>query len=1132
MYKIKMDNKVLYYPGDEEAVVIEPELNLQTGYAGELSLKVPPKNPLYTEIRNRKSMISVYRNKKEIFYGEVRTREKDWNNNQPVKAVGALTFLADSIQPQKEYHNISPRGFLDALLTIHNNQVEDRKKIYTGTVTIHDSNDSLYRFTNRETTLEAIRDKLVDRLGGYLRLRHENEKMYLDWISIEEYGKYCEQPIQFGENLLDYSESLTSDDLITALIPLGAAIEQESDENATEYQMLEKNVDITSANGGKNYIYSKEAVEKFGWVWATAKWEDVTVPSNLLRKGTEYLQTAQYETLVLSLTAVDLSEFGQDYDSFEEGDRILCYAKPYGMKKILPVMEMNIPLQQPDQAQLTLGETRQQTYTERTSSSFAKIKKETTDGERIISNQVKTAIDNLTKQMTGAKGGYKLSEYDENGLWIRDLYMDAPDKEKATRLLQVNKDGIGGSSSGYDGPYTIGMTVDGQLIGERLVAGSVKTEALSAECKQYIESKITEGDGETQKAVLKTVTTTLEEMQGQINLRVESVETQLQNKSGNWYGNYVPTSENNPAAAWTEVETKKEHERDIFFDTSTGYAYQYILNGEEYGWQRVKDKDIEAAQSAAESAIAQISVLEGNILSEVSKKYATTDQVQSAINQMADDITLSVSQKYATTDTVSTKYDEAVKAAQNAADQAQKNAESATDEKLKNYVTADDLDEAEIKIEEETGKATDKKLGNYSTTAEMQAAIQLAADQINLNVEKEISDNYCTNGFFENKSEGWTYNGFVSDDTDYLEKHCFHMRSASMRTNTLKWQYTSYGSEKTKIALKVAAGTSASDISVILDDTEIMTIAKTDITTGWKEFSAETQVEKGDHVLQIKVTDSGKDAYITDVKILVNYSEKIESKISVLSDSISSKVSKGDVISEINQTAETVKISAEKINFNGMVTANKYFQILTDGSVKAVSGEIGGWNITGYKIKAKEGNLELYGAGGDGKTPYILIGDAKIQPDGKAADVKYGLHVHTKRAETFDDGTGEFQLIGLSTSSAWKSQLVMDANNSVCKMSSSSKRYKKHVGDLTAEQAEKALDIPVVWFRYKKGYLEKNDYFYGKAIPGFYAEDVCKCIPEAVQINDDGTVEDWNYRILVPIMMKLIQNLYKQKEAS
>ena len=140
--------------------------------------------------------------------------------------------------------------------------------------------------------------------------------------------------------------------------------------------------------------------------------------------------------------------------------------------------------------------------------------------------------------------------------------------------------------------------------------------------------------------------------------------------------------------------------------------------------------------------------------------------------------------------------------------------------------------------------------------------------------------------------------------------------------------------------------------------------------------------------------------------------------------------------------------------------------------------------------------------------------------------------MHTKRAETFDDGTGEFQLIGLSTSSAWKSQLVMNADNAVCKMSSSSKRYKDHVGIMTTDQAEKALGIPVVWFKYKDGYLEKSDYFSGKAIPGFYAEDVYARIPEAAQVNNDGTVEDWNYRILVPIMLKLIQNLYEQKEVS
>ena len=51
IYKIKLDDKILYYPGDRQAVVVNPELHLQTGYAGELSLKVPATNPLYTEIQ-------------------------------------------------------------------------------------------------------------------------------------------------------------------------------------------------------------------------------------------------------------------------------------------------------------------------------------------------------------------------------------------------------------------------------------------------------------------------------------------------------------------------------------------------------------------------------------------------------------------------------------------------------------------------------------------------------------------------------------------------------------------------------------------------------------------------------------------------------------------------------------------------------------------------------------------------------------------------------------------------------------------------------------------------------------------------------------------------------------------------
>ena len=75
-------------------------------------------------------------------------------------------------------------------------------------------------------------------------------------------------------------------------------------------------------------------------------------------------------------------------------------------------------------------------------------------------------------------------------------------------------------------------------------------------------------------------------------------------------------------------------------------------------------------------------------------------------------------------------------------------------------------------------------------------------------------------------------------------------------------------------------------------------------------------------------------------------------------------------------------------------------------------------------------------------------------------------------------------------------------------------------------EAEKLLDIPVVWFKYKEGYLAKEDRFVDKPLPGFYAEDVFKNFPEAANLNEDGSVEDWNYRTLIPPMLKLIQTMY------
>ena len=483
MYQILIDGRDLYYPQDEEYTASDPVVKLQLNDSGTLDLGVPVCNPEYNNIKNRISMVQVLKNGKEIFYGEVREAEKDFYRTKQVYAVGELAFLYDSIQPQAVYHDLTSRQMLETWLNIHNSQVEDKKKFYVGIVTVHDSNDSLYRFTNQETTLDAIREKLCEKLNGYLRIRKENGKRYLDLVTLEEYGKICEQPIEFGDNLLDYTENISASELYTCVIPKGARLEESPIEG------LEAYVDIKSVNDGKDYVYSPEAVSVYGWNRCVVSWDDVTLPENLKKKAEAWLKDAQYETMVLNLTAADLSILDADMESFELGDFIHVYSRPHGMDRAFPVQTLELHLQDPSKDNLQLGTSVKLSYTDQNKGNYQAVEQEL-DNVRQTTGWMQSAIDNATAMMTGSKGGYKISEYDEDGRWLRDLYMNAPNKEDASLVMQINMNGIGFSREGFEGPYKNAWTIDGVFLGEFIKAGSISAEKLSVEYRESVNEEI------------------------------------------------------------------------------------------------------------------------------------------------------------------------------------------------------------------------------------------------------------------------------------------------------------------------------------------------------------------------------------------------------------------------------------------------------------------------------------------------------------------------------------------------------------------------------------------------------------------------------------------------------------------
>ena len=234
----------------------------------------------------------------------------------------------------------------------------------------------------------------------------------------------------------------------------------------------------------------------------------------------------------------------------------------------------------------------------------------------------------------------------------------------------------------------------------------------------------------------------------------------------------------------------------------------------------------------------------------------------------------------------------------------------------------------------------------------------------------------------------------------------------------------------------------------------------------------------------------------------------LSSRITQTETSISSKVSKGDIASSINQTAQSVKINASKINFNGLVTANTYFKINTDGSFAAKKGTIGNFTVTSGKITTGYATLSMR------SHAFIFNG---------------GLEIHTGTS-TFSDGSDAFKVFNLSHVTSGGHMVFASDGATVAYLSSSSKRYKDHIASMTLDEAKRMLNVPVIWFKYKENYLSPEDWLNGKKMPGFYAEDIYSIFPEAAQLNEKGEPEDWNFRVLIPVMLKLIQNLYEEKE--
>lgn len=259
------------------------------------------------------------------------------------------------------------------------------------------------------------------------------------------------------------------------------------------------------------------------------------------------------------------------------------------------------------------------------------------------------------------------------------------------------------------------------------------------------------------------------------------------------------------------------------------------------------------------------------------------------------------------------------------------------------------------------------------------------------------------------------------------------------------------------------------------------------------------------------------------------------------------KADKAQLISQINQTAESVTIQASKISLEGLVTANNYFKINTDGSYESIKGKVGGWIIATNTLKSVDGSIILDSknnritttadskgnkttikagvvATGDLETKELYAKGGQMQIGPYTTGYSY-LRIRSP-FETSNAGSGHVELCGIPTVKNGGHVVFDSDGTTLAYLGSSSKRYKNHIRDISAEDLDNLYKLPTVMFVYKPGYLkEDNDI----PIPGLYAEDVEKYLPLAARYQN-GKVEDWAERMIIPYLIKALQEQHKEIE--
>lgn len=433
MYTINYDTNTIYDPRLSGYQVRDAKAELKVSDPGSLTFTIDADHPNAGQLKKLAGVVELAEDGDVIYRGRIIRETRGFDNEKEIETEGLLACLYDSAIPpfsfpsevafDPAYQAAAASGnvvdyFLGWILGKHNAQIGTNQYIRKGNVTVTDPGNHISRSTtDYASAWEILDQKLVgSSLGGYFLVRYESDGVYLDYLSTLTAAN--PQPVEFGENLLDFSEKTDGAEIFTQVLPVGK-------DGLDISSLPDGPIDADLAKLGTR-IYSSSLATLYGPITRVLKFPDISSAA-LLQSAAAAKMTEAGGVRQISVSAIDLNLAG--FQSFRLGRMTTVTSAPHGFSEAFPLVELDVDILDPAKTKITLGKT------EKEQTGMTSSVQRTVVIAAAEASEAKQATDGLRTGETTVSGGCITTGRIQSGV-NPDCYMDLDAGELCATIWQ------------------------------------------------------------------------------------------------------------------------------------------------------------------------------------------------------------------------------------------------------------------------------------------------------------------------------------------------------------------------------------------------------------------------------------------------------------------------------------------------------------------------------------------------------------------------------------------------------------------------------------------------------------------------------------------------------------------------